>query len=54
MQALLIDTHAHIYLPEFDSDRAQLLEAAEAAGVKRIYLPAIDSSTHERMLQTES
>ena len=54
MQPLFIDTHSHIYLPEFDSDRAQLLEAAEAAGVKRIYLPAIDSSTHKRMLQTES
>jgi len=50
----LIDTHAHIYLPEFDEDREEIIKAAEFAGIKEIYLPAIDSSTHEMMLQTES
>lgn len=50
----LIDTHAHIYLPEFDGDREEIIKAAEAADIKEIYLPAIDSSTHEMMLQTES
>lgn len=54
MQPYLIDTHAHIYLPEFDDDRKQVIESALAAGVKNIYLPAIDSSTHEKMLHTES
>jgi TatD DNase family protein len=53
MQTLLIDTHAHIYLPEFDADREAQIMRAEAAGVGAIYLPAIDSSTHEAMLQTE-
>ncbi|HUC83011.1 MAG TPA: TatD family hydrolase [Flavisolibacter sp.] len=53
MQAVLIDTHAHIYLPEFDDDREKMIAAASAAGLKAIYLPAIDSSTHERMLDTE-
>lgn len=53
MQPLLTDTHAHIYLAEFDNDRAALLQRAEAAGVSAIYLPAVDSSTHAAMLQTE-
>jgi len=49
----LIDTHAHIYLPEFDADRAAMMERAKNAGIKQILLPAIDSSTHQQMLQTE-
>lgn len=53
MQPLLIDTHAHIYLPEFDDDREKVIAMATEAGVAGIYLPAIDSSTHERMLETE-
>jgi len=54
MQPFLIDTHAHIYLPEFDSDREKVMEMAKDAGVVAIYLPAIDSSTHDQMLQIES
>lgn len=50
----LIDTHAHLYLEEFGSDMPELLERAENAGVKRFYLPAIDSSEHERMLGLEA
>jgi TatD DNase family protein len=54
MQPFLIDTHAHIYLPEFDEDRDVILSGAQEAGVGAIYLPAIDSTTHEAMLQTEA
>lgn len=54
MQPSLIDTHAHIYLPEFDADRKEILERAEAEGINEIYLPAIDASTHEAMIQTEA
>lgn len=50
----LIDTHAHLYLEEFSSDISELLERAENAGVKRFYLPAIDSTEHERMLALEA
>jgi TatD DNase family protein len=49
-----IDTHAHIYLPEFDTDRQVLLEEACAKGVRKILMPAIDSSTHSLMLDVES
>jgi TatD DNase family protein len=46
----LIDTHAHIYVEEFDDDRDAVIARAQEAGVKRILLPAIDSENHERML----
>lgn len=51
---MLIDTHAHIYLKQFDNDRAATLERAKAAGIERIYLPAVDSETHEAMLALEA
>src|SRR3978361_2344172 len=49
----LIDTHAHIYLPEFESDRAEMLERAKKANVGTILMPAIDASTHASMLGME-
>lgn len=51
---ILIDTHSHIYLPEFDPDRDLMLERAEKAGIRQILMPAIDSSTHEAMLKLEA
>ena len=50
---MLIDTHCHIYLPEFDQDREQMIERARNHGVEEFYLPAIDSSTHLKMLDLE-
>ena len=49
----LIDTHSHIYLSEFELDRDAILERAENEGIRKILLPAIDSSTHEGMLKLE-
>lgn len=45
-----IDTHAHVYEPEFDADRSEVMARAAAAGVRRLLLPAIDSESYERML----
>lgn len=50
----LIDTHCHVYLDEFDDDRAAVLQRAKDAGVERILMPAIDSTTHQKMLKTEA
>ncbi len=50
----LIDTHAHLYLAEFESDRNLMLERAKQAGIDKIFLPAIDSSTHTSLLQMET
>lgn len=49
----LIDTHSHIYLPEFESDREVMLQRAEKEGVSKILMPAIDTETHESMLALE-
>jgi len=39
----LIDTHAHLYVEQFDEDRAAMLQRAYDAGVQKIFLPNIDS-----------
>jgi TatD DNase family protein len=49
----MIDSHAHIYLEEFDSERQVVVQKAIDAGVERILMPAVDSTTHEAMLQVE-
>ena len=41
----LIDTHTHLYLPEFNEDRVQMIKRAIDAGVSRMYLPNVDSET---------
>lgn len=46
----LIDTHAHIYLPEFQEDIEDVLQRAREQGVERIYLPNIDKQSHEALL----
>ena len=48
-----IDTHSHIYLMDFDEDREIVLERADKAGITKILMPAIDSSTHGSMLKME-
>jgi len=50
----LIDTHCHIYSEEFDQDRTGMLERAQVEGIIKMIMPAIDNTTHERMLQLES
>ena len=51
----LIDTHAHLYVVEFDTDRADMIARAQQAGIKKIVLPNIDLSTVAAMesLETE-
>ncbi|MCB5187954.1 TatD family hydrolase [Methylobacillus caricis] len=41
---MLIDTHCHLDAPEFDHDRAEVAQAALAAGVKCIVIPAVERS----------
>ena len=47
-----IDTHAHIYSTEFDLDRAEMLRQCEAH-IKRIYMPNIDRTSIDAMLEVE-
>ncbi len=45
MDMKFIDTHTHLFLPEFDSDRNQVISNAKSVGVEKILLPNVDSST---------
>lgn len=49
----LIDTHCHLYVAEFEHDRAAVVERAENEGIARMYLPAIDSSELSNLLALE-
>ena len=46
---LLTDTHSHLYDTAFDDDRRQAMNRAMVAGVDRLFLPAIDSESHEAL-----
>lgn len=50
---MLIDTHTHLYSEEFDNDRDEMIRRANAVGIERFYLPAIDSSYIQNMLDLE-
>lgn len=49
----IIDSHCHPYVEEFKDDVDEVLARAKAVGVDRMYMPAIDSSTHQSMLDLE-
>lgn len=46
----MIDTHSHIYGPEYDEDRELVARRAQQAGVERIFLPNINEATIAPML----
>ncbi len=46
---MLIDTHCHIYLEEFEEDLDQVLDRAFDAGVTDIFMPAINFDSLPRM-----
>lgn len=50
---MYIDTHAHLYLEQFDDDRDAVMQATLDAGVKKVYLPNIDHASFEAMLAME-
>ncbi len=48
----MIDTHTHIDGEEFDSDREFVIERAKAAGVEKVFVPAIDLKSVDTVLAT--
>jgi TatD DNase family protein len=49
----LIDTHCHLYMPEFDADITEIMQRATENGVEKFYLPAVDSKSLEAMFALE-
>jgi TatD DNase family protein len=47
----MVDTHAHLYDEQFDSDRDAVISRAVECGVGRMLLPNIDVQTVEPMLE---
>ncbi len=50
----LIDTHTHIYLPEFDRDRDEAINRSIQSGVVKLIMPNIDLESMEKMLAAEA
>lgn len=49
-----IDTHTHLYLPEFDKDRDGAVERAVSSGVSKMLMPNIDIHSVGKMLKAEN
>lgn len=48
---IVTDTHTHLYSEAFDEDRNQAIQNAIDKGVRRFFIPAIDSTYTQSMLQ---
>ncbi|WP_111684866.1 TatD family hydrolase [Winogradskyella tangerina] len=51
---IITDTHTHLYSEAFDEDRHEMIRRALDSNVSRFFIPAIDSTYTESMLQLES
>ena len=51
---IITDTHTHLYSEAFDDDRHEMIQRAIDANVTRFFIPAIDSTYTESMLQLEA
>ena len=49
----MIDTHAHIYVQQFKDDLNDVVERAREAGLEHIYMPNIDHTSIDDMLEVE-
>lgn len=50
---MIIDTHCHLYLSEFSNEIVTYINRAIENGIKKIYLPAINSETTDALLTLE-
>lgn len=48
-----IDTHAHLYSGEFEKDRDEMLRTAFEKGVEKMYMPNLDHTSIDGMLELE-
>jgi TatD DNase family protein len=50
---MLTDTHTHLYSEHFNEDLSLVMQRTFDSGVKRLFIPAIDSATTEAMYLLE-
>ncbi|WP_159946830.1 TatD family hydrolase [Polaribacter septentrionalilitoris] len=50
---MITDTHTHLYSSQFDEDQEAMIQRAKDAGVLRFFIPAIDSTYTDRMMELE-
>ncbi|NLP57647.1 TatD family hydrolase [Lutibacter sp. B1] len=50
---IITDTHTHLYSEQFNEDRNEMIQRAIDAGVSRFFIPAIDSTYLNAMLDLE-
>ena len=50
----LIDTHTHLYLPEFDNDRDEVVERAVNNNITKLLMPNIDINSVDAMISAEN
>lgn len=50
---MFIDTHTHLYSEEFNADRNEIIKNAITKGITKLYLPNVDSTSIDGMLQLE-
>jgi len=48
-----IDTHAHIYSEEFKTDREEMLSRIEQSNVGKVYMPNVDHTSIDAMMEIE-
>lgn len=51
---MFVDTHCHLYLPEFHDDIGEVIDRAEKEGINRFYLPAIDRESEAALMALET
>jgi TatD DNase family protein len=50
---IFTDTHTHLYSEEFAEDRTEIIDRAIKKGVRRFFIPSIDSSYTQKMYDLE-
>lgn len=50
---ILTDTHVHLYDEQFDDDRLENIQKAISEGISRFFVPAIDSTYTQKMIDLE-
>ena len=51
MIPMIVDTHTHLFVEEFADDFEATVERARAAGVEKLFMPNIDGTTIDALLE---